>query len=1005
MAIATYLTHFATLDTSIFDVREAGATIVATDSYADFDVDEDRAAMLVSKDVLDLSQNHHFTFWVRRVSGATVDLIQLVDSVSAPVTGTSSLANSRIFSVALASGALQIKYDPDGDGSSRYWDEANEVWTAKGVSANAVDIRDGADADWYVVHVHIDGGTGQIMARVEHQNRAALSSHDQGLREVARCEWVAIDVDFATRPQNLWMCVGHRYSDVGASHNQVEYARLDIGTKKTAWSNDRTPGSRYIHSVNRSYGGPRYFRVSRTSTIGIPAEGYEDLTSSGGRRKKHGLEVGGTIYYWRESFTASGSSIGLSTATDVDGPWTNEAGNPVMDLSTLIGAGYVVHTAPWVVYDDREPADSKYRMVFGAELNDGIPTHRMFLAKAPAPEGPWTLVSHPTNTDGAILLEFGTNKYAANGVNDPVIYWRPGTNDWGMYFSGYRQKPAGFPWTWAGTAPWANKAGWAIFHATSSDLVSWTVSNSGDPVLHAQDNQLRGFSGITNNTITGMSDTGGFVKDLPMWVFGSTGSDNNWLLTRVRKQVSGTSIELLHRSGGISSGGPGIIGIQGGSLTPHALVDEGTQFRLYATAFQPGVNTTLSGLGNCEIIISFTSSSPDGPWTIDLDNSPAAPLTHPDWGGSHSVENFAFPNEPIAFAQTAQPDAPDATTIGDPSVNLAPLVAGADAPSSTTVGNPSASLGTLVVGADAPGQTVVGDPSTNLGAITPQPDAPAATIVNDPSTNVGMLVVQPDAPTETTIGDPTANLGVIVVEPDAPDGTLVGNPASTPGLLVAVPDAPSQTTVGNPSVSAEGLFSPDAPSSTVVGDPTATLGTLTAAPDTPNETVVGDPSVVPDGLTPVQPDAPASTTVSNPSATLGLLVVAPDAPSATVVGDPTVPFTTEPEERAIADVHRYGFAASLSLEGEPITYRRGGSPSSIVAIIRRNSVTSDGPHDFDADVDLWIARSAVSGILDPARGDEAEIPKFYGSTELITVRVDVVHKDSDEARWHLGAVV
>ena len=128
-----------------------------------------------------------------------------------------------------------------------------------------------------------------------------------------------------------------------------------------------------------------------------------------------------------------------------------------------LGASIVVTTGHWIVYDDREPADSRYRLLVGGEVNDSFPTHRIYLFKSPDGVG-WTKITGP-GTDGSIVDEVGTDKYGEHGFNDPVVYWRPGTNDWGMYCSGYRQKPSLVggdqpgvaPWLWDGIAPWSDK--------------------------------------------------------------------------------------------------------------------------------------------------------------------------------------------------------------------------------------------------------------------------------------------------------------------------------------------------------------------------------------------------------------------------------------------------------------------------------------------------------------------------------------------------------------------
>ncbi len=348
MTIAAVTDHFTSILSANWDTDTAGsgtASVPVGESFVEFDTGgTSDAAILISKGKLDKTENHHFTFWVRKTSGADLELIQLVDSITQPNTGLrSALEGERRFSVSFGGGTIKIQHDADGDGSPKYWDESAGAWTAEGVSADAADCREGATADWYVVNVYVKGTT--ISVGIEHQDRLALTNHEQGLREIARTTDLDLDTDFTAGTDDLWLVLGYRYSDDAAAECQIEKGRIDKGDVVRAATNDTSTPTDYKWMWNDSVGGKRFFRRGRTSEVNIPSEAWED---GSGRRKGQFLQRAGVIENWREGLTTGGSETGRATATSPDGPWTNDGGNPII-LPSDFERDRHLHRHDWTV--------------------------------------------------------------------------------------------------------------------------------------------------------------------------------------------------------------------------------------------------------------------------------------------------------------------------------------------------------------------------------------------------------------------------------------------------------------------------------------------------------------------------------------------------------------------------------------------------------------------------------------------------------------------------------
>ncbi len=628
---------FDTLDPSRWGTDVAGGGTVTIDDGRLLSLKSlvtTDAAIAYHREPIDPTRSQIWKFCVRCVDpGTLVDSLAIVSlpvgTEPTVVSTTEAVASRRIAMSAADTGAepsLRFRYDPMGSGQGKHWDgEPINAWTAEGVLAESVaPIRQGSDADWYILGLQIDGANQRFRLFSEHRKGILISDPEQGLKLVALTDWV--DFTEFTTVEELWLVFGDRHNDAFTNETEIEWVQLEDGPEISGIVNARAQN-------------PEAYRLRRSAGLGttlLPdVRGMNLFEGSGlgtwdegSHRKKHVFhDSDGSYYLFYEGFDAiNESAIGLATASSMDGPWTPIAGNPIVPRTVLPNSGvdYDVLSAPWVVKVEDEPDPLlRWRMFVAGELR-GTSIHRMFLLAAPSPTGPWSLVPGP-QTDGSVLDESSAGDWKNDGNGDPIVEWDGDASIWRMVYSGIR---ADF--------------GWSVGTATSTDLINWTESAS-NPIVTANLDGIRGWTAVNGNTIT-LTDASAFSEDSVI-VIRNQSTSGSWGLSRVRK-VTGNDLELYHRIEGVTGTDPNrtVVLLGSGSITAHALVREGSQFRLYVSVFQPFI-LALGPFGDCELVASLTAPSIDGPWTWDHRSSPNVPLDI--WNADRSLENLALPNEPV----------------------------------------------------------------------------------------------------------------------------------------------------------------------------------------------------------------------------------------------------------------------------------------------------------------------------------------------------------------------
>ncbi len=593
---------------------------------------------------LDRTVSQRWTFSVRRIGGDNLpDLVGLwrLPAGTEPMSDVAAtIADQRVASIGMVNDgepSLRFRYQSTPSGPGSFWngDPANE-WTAIGTTASALSpIREGSDADFWLFGIDLDGPGERFRFFAQHGVGISLAHSRQGLRLTALTDWVEwSDVgDFAETDQ-LWLTIGDRYLSDFAGSYDVDWVRLEQGDVTHGITNARTDlTSEYVLRHHEAL-GTQFLPDGRgnNALIGGAPGSWND---NGNRKTCLFRDDDGTHYLFYEGFDQNDkSSIGLATSPTADGIWIPHAGNPVVPQSVLpfLGVGYDVLTAPWVIKDVSEPdAQKRWKMLLCGELFF-TSVHRIFLLSAPAPEGPWTQESGP-GVDGSLIAESAAGDWKDDGVCDPAVWYDEELAVWCMYYSGIREKDTEF-----------GPGGWSIGFATSPDLINWTEA-SDNPRLGGNPAALRAWTGFSGNSIT-VSDASGFRPGAAVVIRNAQTTDG-WAISRIR-EIQGNDLVLAQRVEGLTglSANRSVAQIDAGSLSPMALVREPHGcYRLYVTAFQPFILGALSaGFGNCELVASFTATSPQGPWTWDDFSSPHVPFDI--WGAERSQENLRFVLEP-----------------------------------------------------------------------------------------------------------------------------------------------------------------------------------------------------------------------------------------------------------------------------------------------------------------------------------------------------------------------
>lgn len=1047
----SFFDHCTSIDRSRWD--EVGSSFAAVGSYFDVNGVASSARFLRYSERLSLTQSWLWAVCLRVVDPTNTQPAVNVwsDSGGAAAGATAALDSQRRLRVELQPDGLRYIYW-DRNGNTQYW--SGSAWQTTSPATPPQSARIGSTADWYTVLIEYDQPNNRVRFIGVHQEQGSYASDDQGYRVISETTWLDTGTDFDSW-NNLYFTIGQRYTDGDAFDFHTEWIKYLVGDRQDFVSNNRDGfPDEYKLVVESGIDGSTL--LTEHTEIALALQAWENGTQ--GRRSHPALLDGSTRAIMHESFVNSDAdtSVGEMSATDPHGAWTPAAGNPLIEPSD-IGANYSdLRPAKW----EYDLADQKYRVYLGAEYTGGAnPEYRCFLFESTSRNSGYTKVVGP-GTDGAIIEKItpasGGPQFGVDGFSDPVVKWDPTNRLFHCFPAGYRKRPSNAPWQWADD----DRAGWAIFHWTSPDRVNWTIQNGSLPIIMADRDRIRNVTATdTNESTSRMSvdDTTAaqMAKDWPGFVRDNTGPD--MIPTRIREVINSTTVELYHWPEGLASGFQWAR-IDSGSITCSDVRDlPGGGFEMSSTVFQPFINTPNGGAfgtsdqGDFEGTMRLTASTLDGSWTWDLESGIVA--LGSSNGSIASKENISSFSEPIdttlytttlsvGTTLTTPTLTPGNSTIAVPTLQVGAqlaspaLVPGAvDLPSTTlqvgarlatpalaaapsSLDSTSFSVGpALATPALTPGGVTIGLTSFTVGAQLESPalvagavDLPSTTlqvgarlatptlvggsgILLTTTLSVGSSLLTPSlAPGAVAIEIPSFQVGAVLTDPIFTSGSTILVPTLVVGARLAIPTLePGAVAIEVPSFRVGAvLSSPTLNDQGILETTTLVVGTSLATP-----------SLSPGALIIVPPSfqvGPRLTTPTLSSVVPGLLTTT----TLRVGVSLGAAWVIEPGKgRAISECLKLGFAASLSVFGETISYSGLGQRE---AIVKRFDLIGTGPDGQRDGFELWITNDASLGVLAPAVGDRVEVPAYPGSAETISLRVDEILDDSNEARWHLGAV-
>lgn len=609
-----------------------GGAVSVTDSYADIDWAgaASEQAMLTSRFALDTSRSFSISVMARCVDADAFPMISICDD------GILSGGRDSDWNQALRTGAvfdgtgIQFVKDEVGNTTQNwdYWHGEEEGTTAnswESTSGHAIaDAAAGSSESFHLIAFEFDAENQRFRWHGMHRHgRTAIKDLDQGARWVAQTDWVDLaDFDTSAHWDNVHLVLGGGNQNTGQGQMHVEfviYESLAPTDQLYIWTNAKESDSdNYLIHSSHGYGTQFFEKGRGESEIAIGGTG--DWNEFGYRKKKVVQDANGLFWMFVEGWdtATTDTAVGLFTASDPEGPWTEATASPIISPSDIATDVNQI-TAPWpFIYN------GEWYCWVGAQYTDASSTHRAFLFKSDGePDGTWTLQSG-SGTDGCVFDASGFFDWRHDGVNDVVMF---PIDDSGTF----RALVSGF----------VNGRGWQMGYAEGTTLTGMEIDEYASPLVRQRDTAQQ-FSAVSGRTIT-VADSSVFDRDA-LVVFRNANSTDDWATSRVRKIVSSTQIELYHEIGGLSTADSNRLVAQtnNGSVTPNSVrALPGGGWRVYCTIFQPWVLES-GAIGNMET--NFSIVLPEDPrdavGVIDWTHSPHVYLHI--WNADRNNENINF---------------------------------------------------------------------------------------------------------------------------------------------------------------------------------------------------------------------------------------------------------------------------------------------------------------------------------------------------------------------------
>jgi len=653
----SFLDHFSgsSLDSTKWgSVTSGTGAVTVTDSYAQCSAPADSAAFIYYKTQLDKTKSQLWTIAVNRTSGLSggSPTVWLVNGASAPAADTSTNIVAKTLAArahATQTGTCIFDWYWDSSGTQHFWGGASggESWTST-YSSSLMSISPAQLDDYYILGVEFDGVNSRWRLLGWHQTFATAGTWDsgQGWRLSMLSDWTNWS---STRSNsNVWLAIGQLYNDDSTAKTTrvewVRYAEAPSGnTVVDAWA----AGKANLASAHRirhlySYDALTYVPDDRTSWAldlgsGSPdnSEVQEPWVVYDGNSTDYMFYTGSTGGIGANKSICVASASHVSAGTGQSGTWTRFGSNPILSLGSSGSFDDKQMGFACVVCDLNETNSAKrWKMLYtGMKNADGL--NRIGYATASSPTGTWT--------KQGVVLDVG-----GSGANDEKACWGMAivfyNKQWEVWYEGHDA---------SGTCH--------LMRATGTDLGSLTKDATYYSPPSGTDQLLTAnLSSAPGRTVT-VGSTTGFSVDATVILSGADDNDT-YSTSKIRKVVSGTSLELYHGLTGFTTGSTPAGRIKqtdsGPNFSPRLLTwnPNTSEWWAYINLWEPFFNSSETASYAAVLeeahLFKHSAAAPSG-GTFAIQYQPSPVTSRGFNNDEESFENMTLLNSPVPLSPSS----------------------------------------------------------------------------------------------------------------------------------------------------------------------------------------------------------------------------------------------------------------------------------------------------------------------------------------------------------------
>lgn len=634
-----FLDHFpgSSLNARWTALTSGTGTVTVTDSYVSTASGATLgAAGLYLNTKLDKTKSQ---LWLACVSGQHLsgasNVLEVVNKATAPVADTQAnfTLNTRIafwhLSGASSNGIWLVYYDSTH--ADQRWDGVTNAWVnGFGGSLSVTPVK---SDDYYILGLEIDAPGARFRMLAYGINSTGGYVFDQGPYLTAMTDWVLFSA--LETNTDLWLVIGSAYTDWTASREWrcewVRYAEQGSAGPVEAWAASKNAtGDNHQPRHYWSYDGLVFVPESRTGVALAPQAGGTPAGWEAGEIQAPSIAYDGVatdylFYTGMDSSFPTVTGLGVAKAPHAipqNGPWTRGASNPI--IVTAADEDRVRYSFGFK--DDLEPDPNKrWKLLFHSRVT-ATQKKRVNLATAPDPPdtSTWT-------RQGIILDVGGTGALDEGGPFDAccVVHVH---GQWEVYYEALDA---------AGVS--------RVLRAYGPSLTSLTKDTTNVYAAKAANGATTLTANVTNSRTLTVASTTGFEADERINLSQQATSSDDYGVSRVRKVVNSTTLELYHALDGFTTTNPAHVrsARRIPFHEPRAYVRVGAEWWLYITTWGIFDDDTVVGLSEDEEVRIHSSARP-GDAIPTIDELSYSIIPHDTLGiGRRSLENFSLFNYPV----------------------------------------------------------------------------------------------------------------------------------------------------------------------------------------------------------------------------------------------------------------------------------------------------------------------------------------------------------------------